>query len=147
ARHQRQFGLAEARLEQPLPAALRRAAPVAAGGGRHLHRLEFTAAQLGAHLAFGVGLDHALDQLAVGVQRAVVVGAHALRRGDPQHLLQRGFAGQDATPAVVVDTGPAGAGVGDHLLLAGALVDHGAHPLVDGDEFVDAGAAAVAGVV
>ena len=30
------------------------------------------------------------------------------------------------------------------LLLAGAVVDHGAHRVVDHDQFVDAGAAAIA---
>src|SRR5690242_10527578 len=63
---------------------------------------------------------------------------------DPQDFLEGRIAAQHAGAAVVADGGRAEARMALDLVLRLAVVDHVAHRIVDHDELVDAGAAAIA---
>src|SRR5580693_7475173 len=63
---------------------------------------------------------------------------------DSQDLLERGLAAQHAGAAVVADGRGALARVAFDLVLGRPVMDHVAHPVVDYDQLIDAGAAAVA---
>src|SRR5580692_3995183 len=63
---------------------------------------------------------------------------------DAQDLFQGCFARHDLAAAVVTDAGARGACIAFKFLLGRSVVNHGAHMIVDGDEFVDAGAPAIA---
>src|SRR5580704_1452645 len=61
-----------------------------------------------------------------------------------QDLFQGCFARHDLAAAVVTDAGAGGACIAFKFLFGRSVVNHGAHMIVDGDEFVDAGAPAIA---
>src|SRR4029077_13180436 len=61
-----------------------------------------------------------------------------------QYFLERRFTAQHARAAVVADRGGGEACVPLDLLLRGAVMNHGAHRVIDHDELVDARAPAIA---
>src|ERR1700733_4957709 len=63
---------------------------------------------------------------------------------DTQDFLQRRLPAQHPRPTVIADGGGQGARVALQILFRGAVVNHGAHMVIDHDQFVDAAAAAVA---
>src|SRR6185436_16028020 len=63
---------------------------------------------------------------------------------DAEQLLEGRGAREHFGAAVVPDAGRELAGFTFELVLAGAVMDHDAHPVVDDDELIDAGAAAIA---
>src|SRR5947207_1562257 len=88
-----------------------------------------------------------LDPGAKGVAFAPpgqVAGAASVFARDTQHFLDRGLAPQHLDAAVVADRGRAEARVAVELLLGDAVVDHGAHGVIDHDELVDPGSAPIA---
>ena len=65
--------------------------------------------------------------------------------GDAQHFFQGRLARHDLAAPVIANAGARGARVALQVLLRGAVMDHGAHVIVDRDQLVDAGAPAIAG--
>src|SRR5881275_3310713 len=90
----------------------------------------------------------ALDPGAKGVAFAppgqVAGAAASVFARDTQHFLDRGLAPQHLDAAVIADRGRAEARMAVELLLGDAVVDHGAHGVIDHDELVDPGSAPIA---
>ena len=110
-------------------------------------RQQLPLAQQLPHVFDGVAFDDAVLFAARGVESGVFEGAHGERlvlARDAQDFFDRGFAAQDLVEAVVADGGRHRARITLELVLGGFVVDHGAHRVVDDDEFIDAGAAAEA---
>src|SRR5882762_664037 len=77
--------------------------------------------------------------------RAVYSNApNSILARDAQYFLDGGFAAQHPGAAVVADRGRGDARVAVDLLLRDAVVNHGAHGVIDDDQLVDARAAAIA---
>ena len=76
--------------------------------------------------------------------KAPIGGADQSSRVTRRTSSMRGFAAQHLVHAVVANRRCQGARVALELVLGGAVVDHGAHLVIDDDQFVDAGTAAKA---
>src|ERR1700733_6298662 len=72
------------------------------------------------------------------------IGALLVLAGNAQHFFQRRFARHDLAAAVVANAGAGRARIALEILLGGAIMNHGAHVIIDGNELIDPRPATIA---